>query len=185
MIFASENPSFYSTSVSTLFLIIACSAARIRMHPMISVSHCSAYMRLCHFPLRHRALASLSARCQLLAFMPVYAYITVCYSIGFHIGCYQLFLLLLQLYQSACQPAATLDFALILVYCYTGLVYQIVLCPFPLQISVVHSHTGIQNKEQTPSILVSPPVEHHFTFSYTLGFIELKFNLFELYAVVT
>ena len=121
MKFAPENSPLYSVSVSTLFLIIACSVARISMHPTISVLRCSAYMRLCHFLLCHYALASLSARCQLLACMSVYAYTVVHYSIGLYTNCYQLFLLLLQLCQPACQPAVILDFALILVYCYTGL----------------------------------------------------------------
>ena len=150
MRFASENPSLYSISVSTLFLVIACSAARIHMHSMLSVLHCCACMRLCHFHLCHYALASSPTRCQLLACMPVYAYTVVRYSIGLYTNCYQLFLLFLQLYQPAYQPVVILDFALILVYCCTGLFTSLYFALFFLQINVLHSHTGISKRKVDP-----------------------------------
>ena len=150
MIFVVEDPSLYSISVSTLFPHhclqcgenqYASSDKRLTLQ-CIYASMPFPLMPLCTGLFVCTLLVaglhvSLCLHCSVLQHRPLFQLLSALPSSSATI--------------LACrQPAVILDFALILVYCYTGLVYQIVLCPLSLQLSVLHSHTGITKSSVDP-----------------------------------
>ena len=137
-------------------------------------------MRLCHFPLCHHALASLSARCHLLACMPVDAYIAVRYNIDLYTSCYQLFLLLLH-YTSLL--ASLLRRWTLPLYLFTAMLVCLPVCTLPcffLWTCVLHSHTGIQKKSGPLQFQLSGPwntTSKFHTFYWTKSNVNLRYAL--------